>query len=314
MHPGRRKCLMRDEISIPGMYPMKMFKEFKKSSCQLECKAQYLIEKYGCLPYYMPSLPGHFIKKFKPDFKKKIQRSSSSTKKDSILCSLSKLREMEKEITKMSALNPNSSTTTKSFIDGLSCSSCPDECESTVYKFQVSYAEFEDNENLFYNNLFSKKCKRFPAVNEHLFKEYEKYVKAIFSNIEEYVEVKGPPLKTKETRPHRKSCLETTVKNKIGKMSYVHIYFDSFGVTKYLRNEVYGWQDLIAFFGGIVGLCVGFSLLSGAELIYFFTIRLFFWKKRKQAKTQDLEEELKKIQKQHYWENAFSTFEIQNMK
>ena len=29
-------------------------------------------------------------------------------------------------------------------------------------------------------------------------------------------------------------------------------------------------------FGGGVGLCVGFSLLSGAEMIYFFTIRLFF--------------------------------------
>ena len=32
----------------------------------------------------------------------------------------------------------------------------------------------------------------------------------------------------------------------------------------------------MGFFGGIVGLCVGFSLLSGAELIYFFTLRLFF--------------------------------------
>ena len=35
-------------------------------------------------------------------------------------------------------------------------------------------------------------------------------------------------------------------------------------------------MDLIGFFGGIIGLCVGFSLLSGAELIYFFTLRLFF--------------------------------------
>ena len=37
---------------------------------------------------------------------------------------------------------------------------------------------------------------------------------------------------------------------------------------------IYG-KDLIGFFGGIIGLCVGFSLLSGAELIYFFTLRLF---------------------------------------
>ena len=45
---------------------------------------------------------------------------------------------------------------------------------------------------------------------------------------------------------------------------------------KYKRTVTYGWQDLVGFFGGIVGLCVGFSLLSGAELIYFFTLRLFF--------------------------------------
>ena len=29
-----------------------------------------------------------------------------------------------------------------------------------------------------------------------------------------------------------------------------------------------------ASFGGVIGLCMGFSLLSLAELIYFFTIRL----------------------------------------
>ena len=30
-----------------------------------------------------------------------------------------------------------------------------------------------------------------------------------------------------------------------------------------------------AAFGGIVGLCMGFSLLSLAEFLYFFSIRLF---------------------------------------
>ena len=52
------------------------------------------------------------------------------------------------------------------------------------------------------------------------------------------------------------------------------------GVVKYARTVTYGWQDLVGFFGGIVGLCVGFSLLSGAELVYFFTLRLFFDVKR----------------------------------
>ena len=64
------------------------------------------------------------------------------------------------------------------------------------------------------------------------------------------------------------------MRNKISKMTYLHVYFKSFGMTKFARHESFGWQDLIAFFGGIVGLCMGFSLLSGAELIYFFTLRL----------------------------------------
>ena len=34
-------------------------------------------------------------------------------------------------------------------------------------------------------------------------------------------------------------------------------------------------------FGGIVGLCMGFSILSGFELIYFFTARLYTDKRRK---------------------------------
>ena len=56
-------------------------------------------------------------------------------------------------------------------------------------------------------------------------------------------------------------------------------------MVKYARTVTYGWQDLVGFFGGIVGLCVGFSLLSGAELVYFFTLRLFFdVKKEKENK------------------------------
>ena len=33
------------------------------------------------------------------------------------------------------------------------------------------------------------------------------------------------------------------------------------------------FKDLLAAFGGLIGLCTGFSLLSGAELFYFFTLR-----------------------------------------
>ena len=46
------------------------------------------------------------------------------------------------------------------------------------------------------------------------------------------------------------NCAEKTVRNKIGKMTYLHIYFDSYGVTKFTKSQRYGWQ---------VGFCIGCS-------------------------------------------------------
>ena len=94
------------------------------------------------------------------------------------------------------------------------------------------------------------------------------------------------------------------------KMSLVHVYFKDLEVTKFSKQENFGIMDLIgiilandisqiyyiifstvtvislrlnvytllfsAAFGGVVGLCMGFSFLSLAELIYFFTLRWLF--------------------------------------
>jgi len=84
--------------------------------------------------------------------------------------------------------------------------------------------------------------------------------------------------------PRKINCAERTVRNKIGKMTYLHIYFDSYGVTKFTKSQRFGWQELVGVFGGVVGLCMGFSLLSGAEFIYFFTLRLFIDFCRQQQK------------------------------
>jgi hypothetical protein len=42
-----------------------------------------------------------------------------------------------------------------------------------------------------------------------------------------------------------------------------------------LRKRLYGPTDLIASTGGLLGLCLGFSILSGVEAIYYCTIRAF---------------------------------------
>jgi len=42
------------------------------------------------------------------------------------------------------------------------------------------------------------------------------------------------------------------------------------------RGELYGVLDFISNIGGLLGLCAGFSALSFVEVVYFFTVRLFF--------------------------------------
>ena len=155
---------------------------------------------------------------------------------------------------------------------------CYDECDSTKYTYQVSTADFQDNGDFFLHALLRKGNKTVKAVNEKFFSEYQRYiqdtfVKAIRAN-KWNGNVEGPPVKSEDPREVNQNCVEQTVRNKIRKMTYLHVYFNSFGVTKFSKSELYGWQDLIGVFGGIVGLCMGFSLLSAAELIYFFTVRL----------------------------------------
>ncbi|ODM87487.1 Pickpocket protein 28 [Orchesella cincta] len=57
-------------------------------------------------------------------------------------------------------------------------------------------------------------------------------------------------------------------------LSLVHIFFGTDAVVPKLR---YGTTDLIANTGGILGLCLGFSALSAAELVYFVSVRAL-WK------------------------------------
>uniref|UniRef100_A0A182WHJ6 Sodium channel protein Nach n=1 Tax=Anopheles minimus TaxID=112268 RepID=A0A182WHJ6_9DIPT len=58
--------------------------------------------------------------------------------------------------------------------------------------------------------------------------------------------------------------------------SLVHIYLADLTATHF-RMDIY--QDslgVLASFGGILGLFLGFSIITGFEVIYFFTIRLLF--------------------------------------
>ncbi|XP_046673202.1 sodium channel protein Nach-like [Homalodisca vitripennis] len=53
----------------------------------------------------------------------------------------------------------------------------------------------------------------------------------------------------------------------------LEIGFVSWPMVRYKREVLFGWVDLLVSFGGIAGLFLGFSLLSGVEIVYYFTMR-----------------------------------------
>lgn len=55
--------------------------------------------------------------------------------------------------------------------------------------------------------------------------------------------------------------------------TYVNIEYLTWPIIRYKREVLFGWVDLLVSFGGIAGLFLGFSLLSGVEIIYYFTMR-----------------------------------------
>uniref|UniRef100_A0A182MEP0 Sodium channel protein Nach n=1 Tax=Anopheles culicifacies TaxID=139723 RepID=A0A182MEP0_9DIPT len=67
----------------------------------------------------------------------------------------------------------------------------------------------------------------------------------------------------------------------------LNVHFKDIYCVKYKRDAYMTWDSLVATFGGIFGLCMGGSVLSIVELIYYFTIKPFTLyqsgRKRKQS-------------------------------
>ena len=58
-------------------------------------------------------------------------------------------------------------------------------------------------------------------------------------------------------------------------IAMVTFFFETSTVFEYTREERMTLIQYISQMGGLLGLCIGFSLISGVEIIYWLTIRLF---------------------------------------
>lgn len=88
--------------------------------------------------------------------------------------------------------------------------------------------------------------------------------------------------------------------------SVVRVFFNDLVGTRYRRIVLGNWQTFLAFYGGILGLCLGFSFIAGIEFIYFFTVKLFIefgseknMEKRKQKMKKRFSHDNDKVRKIH---------------
>ncbi|CAF4930718.1 unnamed protein product [Pieris macdunnoughi] len=70
----------------------------------------------------------------------------------------------------------------------------------------------------------------------------------------------------------------------------VFVFFKEAQFITSRRSELYGPTDFLANCGGLLGLFMGFSILSVVEIIYFLTLRLYYllWKKKDSKINADL--------------------------
>ena len=137
---------------------MTLFNEYTKSSCQFENTVFGLLDEFKCLPYFMPKIPNRIIKEYITDFQSN----------DSIICDAKKMKEMSGKIAQFSARSTGYEDARFIKSGNQNVLKCPDECDSTKYEYQVSYADLEDNGDFFFKALLRKGTKTEKAVNPNL--------------------------------------------------------------------------------------------------------------------------------------------------
>ncbi|XP_013189656.2 pickpocket protein 28 [Amyelois transitella] len=56
-------------------------------------------------------------------------------------------------------------------------------------------------------------------------------------------------------------------------MLVVHFYFEDDTFIRLTKGEIFGLTEFLSNTGGLLGLCMGFSMMSAVELVYFVTLR-----------------------------------------
>jgi hypothetical protein len=70
-------------------------------------------------------------------------------------------------------------------------------------------------------------------------------------------------------------------------VAVVRFFFESPTVFQFVRQPSMTWVAFLSQVGGLLGLCLGFSVASGIELGYWFLYRLWFSASRREKEEGD---------------------------
>ena len=161
------------------------------------------------------------------------------------------------------------------------CNFCTPDCEKTLYRASVTAAPFRrcDYKNLGTSQLCNFEDKLNPPIwGQQVLSQYKSeaadgvpdYIsKFISTNMRRYADSRasGKPVFTASNDENPEY---DAYKRDIAMVTF---FFESTTIFDYSRQVKMTFIQYISQMGGLLGLCLGFSLISLIEIIYWFTIR-----------------------------------------
>ena len=168
------------------------------------------------------------------------------------------------------------------------CEYCLPDCSTTIYDHEVSSAPIRhcDHTNLESSYMCQVKAVSLkqnvnppPFVNNIVSQftddsqQVPQYVAEIkmFSNMRYHIKESKIPTAVFRYKVKDKPTYNAFEED----IAIVNFYFEKDSILQYTRQESMTTVGYISQLGGILGLFIGFSFVSGIELIYWFAIRLY---------------------------------------
>lgn len=247
IEPSNRGCYFSDDSIL------ERFKEYSQSNCILECSLRYAQshnknenETQGCTPWFYPPHPDESHQSWcDPWETERFQNLMTSVPDDE-------------------------------------CSHCLPDCNSTDYDAVVTSAHIRqcDRTNLGTNDLcnFKKDYVYPPMWAKQVKKEYEEATgevpEYINSHDEKMLNIRKN-VDLKEEDPEYNDDDEKPSYDAFEKdIAVANFHFSKPTIMQFQRVESMTWINYLAQIGGLLGLALGISIISGVELIYWITIRL----------------------------------------